>query len=191
MTNDISTISKLAETVAAQFAEMESAFQAEYQAKAALLERVIEYARPALRALSSKLIATYGETNGQNGCNPVSIREYFDKRGVVLLDGYEETKDSSGHRGEFGGECLVLLSDGRLARLTRKGRWSYWQGEWDRYEVTLDIISAGEAVREFNLNDVIAELSKKLREQADGAATSRAKQARERAVRISALASLL
>jgi hypothetical protein len=187
----LTTLAATAATVATQHEEYQAALTTQQEAEAALLGRIIDTVKPALRALASGIVKTYGDTSGQNGCNPVSEREYFEERGVCLVNAYTSTKDSSGNRGTWEGERLYLLSDGRLAETSRTGEWSCWQGEWDRYEATIKIVDAAYAVKDYELADIVETLTEKLNEQIKGQKTTRTKAATERAAKLAALTTLV
>jgi hypothetical protein len=187
----VTSLGPVVAQVVTEHTEYEGALAAQNEAEAALLTRIIETVKPALRALASGIVKTYGDTSGQNGCNPVSEREYFAERGVCLVNAYTSTKDTTGNRGTWQGERLYLLSDGRLAEASRTGEWSCWQGEWDRYEATLKIVDAAYAVKDYELADIVESLTEKLNEQIKGQKTTRTKAARSRAERLAALATLV
>ena len=117
--------------------EYQTALATQNQAEAALLGRIIETVKPALRALASRIKKYDFSTSGRNGCNPVSSCEYFDERGVMLVNDFERAKDSTGNEGTYGGSRLYLLDDGTLAYVSREGTWSCWQGAADTYTATL------------------------------------------------------
>jgi len=187
----LATLATTAATVATQHQEYQAALGTQQQAEAALLTRIIETVKPALRALASGIYRTWRCTSGRNGCNPVEEKDYFEERGVCLVDDFDRDKDESGNRGTYGGSRLYLLSDGRLAEVDREGTWSCWQGEWDSEECTLAIVDAAHAVKTYELTDMIEVLTAKLNEQIKGVKPTRTKAARERADKLAALATLV
>jgi hypothetical protein len=187
----VSQLGPIVAQVVTEHTEYEGALATQQEAEAALLGRIIDMIKPALRALASGIVKTYGDTAGQNGCNPVSEREYFEERGVCLVNAYTSAKDSTGNCGRWEGERLYLLSDGRLAETSRTGTWSRWQGDWDRYEATIKIVDAAYAVKDYELADIVEALTEKLNEQIKGQKTTRTKAARSRAEKLAALATLV
>lgn len=192
---DLSVLTSKVVLVAEQSAAHETAIEVERAAEAAVLEAVIEKVKPSLRALSSRIVQTYGETSGRNGCNPQSLREHFAERGLCLVDEYTSQRDSSGNRGGLDGWRLYILTDGRFAKVTREGTFSHWQAEWDRYEADLRVIDAIGAVKLFRradkgVADVIEAIVKALDEQIAGTAPARTKAATERAAQLRAVVAL-
>lgn len=179
-----STIAELqakASAVAETAEHHRNAINAERDAEAEVLATAIEAVKPALPALCSRIKRSSYETAGRNGCNPVSRYEYHDERGAVLVDNYAREKDESGNRGSLGGERLCLLSDGRLAVVTREGSFSHWQGEADRWESTLAVVTPREAMNEYELDAVLGALAEALDKQAKGNASENTEKALARA----------
>jgi hypothetical protein len=187
----LATLATTAATVAKDHEAFTTALATQSQAEAALLGRIIETVKPALRALASRIFRTWRTTSGRNGCNPVEEKDYFDERGVCLVDAFEREKDDTGNRGTYGGSRLYLLDDGRLAEVDRTGSWSQWQGEWNTEECTLEIVDVATAQRHYHLADIIEALNTKLEEQAKGSKTKRTKAATERASKLAALTTLV
>lgn len=166
----------------AETAERHSAaIRAERDAEAEVLAAGIEAVRPALPALCSRIKRSSYETAGRNGCNPVSRYDYHGERGAVLVDNYDSEKDETGNRGRLGGERLYLLSDGRLAVVTRDGSFSHWQGEADRWESRLAVVTPREAMNDYELDAVLAALAEALDKQARGHASENTEKALARA----------
>ena len=187
----LASLATTAATVAKDHEAFTAALSVEQQAEAALLGRIIETVKPALRALASGIKSRDYQTAGRNGCNPVHTYDTFPERGVLLVDDYDRDKDETGNRGTYGGARLYLLDDGRLAFVERDGTWSCWQGEADTYTATLEIISAEKAVGAFELTAMVAALNTKLEEQAKGSKAKRTKAATDRAAKLAAIASLV
>jgi hypothetical protein len=184
----VEKIEQTAPHVAEQYDEHQAAIQAERDAEAVILGKAIASARPALKALSSKIVSESYETGGQNGCNPVHRYENHKEQGLVLIDDWDSEKDETGNRGALVGERLCLLSDGRLAEVKRKGSFSHWQGEADEYTTTLKIVDPRTAMDKWELVDALKGLMEALEKQAgrkDATATAKA-----RAERLAALAKL-
>jgi hypothetical protein len=173
--------------VAAEYDAHKAAIDAEREAEAAVLERAIAAARPALRAIAGVITQTYYSTSGRNGLNPVKRDAHFDERGLCIGDEYTRENDESGNRGTLGGERLYLLTDGRLAVVERDGTWSCWQGEPDQYEATMAFVSLREAMADWDLDGALQAIAEALGKQARAKATAAAQ---ERAARLAALAQL-
>jgi hypothetical protein len=187
----LATLATTAATVAKDHEAFTEAIDTQNAAEAALLGRIIETVKPALRALASRIVKLDRSTSGQNGCNPVEQKEYFDERGVCLVDAFDREKDTTGNEGTYGGSRLYLLDDGRLAEVDREGTWSQWQGAWSGYEATLTIVDATTAQRHYHLTDMVEALNTKLEEQAKGSKAKRTKAAQARAEKLAAVASLV
>jgi len=151
-------IAERAQKAAAEYDASQAAIAAERDAEAAVLERAIALTKPALRAVTSKLLQYYASTGGQNGCNPQKVRDYFDSPGLILVNKYYNDSDETGNRGTFCGDRLVLMLDGSLSVATREGTWSHWQGEWSSFQATLTPLTAREAVERYKLDDILRSL---------------------------------
>ncbi len=187
----LATLATTAAAVALEHQEYTEARTAEAAAEAALLERIVETVKPALRALASAIKSRDYSTGGRNGCNPVHTYDTFTERGVCLVDGYDHDKDETGNRGSNGGSRLYLLDDGRLAEVAREGTWSCWQGEADTWEAELTIVTPAEAVARYELASIVGTLNAKLEEQAKGSKAKRTKAATARAAKLAAVGALV
>ena len=187
----LATLATTAALVATEHTAYTEALATQNQSEAALLGRVIETVKPALRALACQIKSYDYSTSGRNGCNPVHSYNTFDEVGVLLVDAFDTETDSTGNEGTYGGSRLYLLSDGRLAESDREGTWSCWQGAADTYTATLKTVDAAYAVRTYHLTDMIEALNTKLAEQLQGEKAKRAKAATERAAKLAAVASLV
>lgn len=187
----VAQLAPIVSQVAAEDAAHVEAIAAENAAEAALLARIVETVKPALRALGSRIYRTWRTTSGRNGVNPVEEREDFDERGVCLVDLFDRVKDATGNRGTYRGSRLYLLTDGRLARVVRTGTWSQWQGEWDSEECTLTVVDAAEAQSRYELADIVEGLKTALQKQIEGKKPAATKAAHARAEKIAAVARLV
>jgi hypothetical protein len=187
----LTTLATTAATVATQHEEYQAALATQQEAEAALLGRIIETVKPALRALACQIKSRDYSTGGRNGCNPVHTYDTFTETGVCLVDNYDRDKDETGNRGTLSGARLYLLSDGRLAEVEREGTFSHWQGEADQWEASLEVITTVQAVTRYELADIVTALNAKLQEQIKGQKTTRTKAATERASKLAALATLV
>lgn len=188
---DIEQIRSLAEKAGKNYDAATAAFMEENEARAAVLTAAINAALPGLRAVSSRLVRRDHSTNGANGCNPAGFVEHFGERGLTLIDEVEREKDATGNSGSYIGTRLVLLTDGSLVELQASGSWSFWQGSWDRLDLSMETISPVEAAVRYDLDAAIEALTEALRKQAEGANPKRAKAAMDRAKRLRAVADLV
>ena len=190
MDTNIEQITTLAGIVAAEHAASVEAHEAVTEAKAELLTRVVEAVKPALRAVSDRIVAESYETMGRNGCNPVSRTEYHSERGLMLVNDYDRTKDETGNRGDLGGSRLYLLTDGRFARVDREGSFSHWQGEADEWKSTLGARTARQVAEAYGVDDVVKAIGDALT-KARGTREKPTANARQRAERVRAVACLV
>ena len=187
----LATLATTAATVATEHQEYQAALATQNEAEAALLTKIIDTVKPALRALACQIKKYDFSTSGNNGCNPVRRYDTFDEVGVMLVDDFSRDKDATGNEGTYGGSRLYLLSDGRLAEVDREGTWSCWQGAADTYTATLKTVDAAYAVRTYHLTDMIEAINTKLAEQIKGSKAKRTKAATERASKLAALTTLV
>ena len=129
-------------------------------------------------------------TSGRNGCNPVEEKDWFDERGIVLVDEFAQGRDPDGNRGWLGGYKIVLLEDGSLARIKREGSWSRWQGEWSGWEATIQPITVKAVMDREELSDCIQAIERVLDRQLDGKRENQAKEAVARTERLRAIIKL-
>jgi hypothetical protein len=190
MNIEISKIENLAQTVASEFSASQAAHAAAELAEGELLRDIIAAMKPAIPALSNKIVKHSYETGGQNGCNPVSRKEHHSERGFLLVDGYERTRDATGNRGDLAGSRLFLLIDGRLAEVTREGSFSVWQGEADEWESTLEILAADVVAERYDIEEILATIAEALT-KAVGSREKATAKAIERAERVSAISRLV
>jgi hypothetical protein len=188
---DLATIEKLAPQVAEQSAELESAIDAERSAEAAVLERAITLAKPALKAVCSRVVRKDHDTSGRDGCHRVEIVEHFDRQGIALYTGIKRVRDETGNSGHYLGDKLVLWADGTLSRLEASGSWSLWQGSWDRLDYEERPVTPREAMDEYELSGLLESLAGSLRQQLTGKAPEKAKAARARAEKLDAILELV
>ena len=188
---ELKALSEKAEIVAAGAQERTAAIKAEQAAEAELLSATIERIKPALRAISSRITKRHATTGGRNGCNPVNEHSYHEERGLLLIDNTKRIRDVTGNRGTYAGASLYLLSDGRLAVVECSGHWSHWQGEWDEEVMELRVVTAEEAMCEWELSGCIEAISKALDAQVTGNSAKVAQAAKARAEKLRSLASLM
>jgi Chaperone of endosialidase len=136
--------------------EQVGAFSKHDAVETARIERVIATVKPALRALSSRIRKSHCATAGRNRCNPVNREAFFDERGFMVRNDYATVRDSTGNSGTLEGCRIYPLTDGRIARVTRSGTFSYWQGEPEQWEATFEILTAKEYADEYDLAPLLA-----------------------------------
>ncbi|MCY1018615.1 hypothetical protein [Pyxidicoccus sp. MSG2] len=120
-----------------------------------LRERI---ARSNLALRASELTRRHTQQEGHNGGlygGPIVHTESFEERGFVLVDRYTQTRGENLNFEFFGGSCLVLLTDGRLAELERSGSSGCDTGEWN---ATMRFVSAEEAVSRYGFEACVARL---------------------------------
>ena len=131
----LSKIGALAPKVAQEHEELTQAAEAERSAEVALLEHVIEAAKPALRALASKIKQSYHHWWIDNARGDEKDT-FYAQRGFCLTDAQQGplSKNATSFTGTYTGEDVILLVDGSLAVVEYNGEWSNWQGapsSWD------------------------------------------------------------
>lgn len=179
----VTQIATLAPTVAAEHEAYKAATAAEREGEVALLQAVIETARPALRAITSRI-----KTSNCLGS------EYYSLRGLYLDPGGSvgPSSDQRGNqtRGSYVGADCFLLTDGSILRLKYAGSWSQWQGEACSWE-SEDKIVPLESLTSREIHDAIRAIGAALKNQADGNKPKRTAASVERAAKIAAVTALL
>ncbi|MBP7675762.1 MAG: hypothetical protein KBB14_05520, partial [Thermoanaerobaculia bacterium] len=116
MEQAVEKITNLSRSVAEQHSTMEAAFAEERAAEEDLLGQLVEAVRPALRALSSRLLASE-RTFWPDNISTATEKSYHEERGVRLAGSGPERDHPRANRGTIEGFDLVLLGDGTFARL--------------------------------------------------------------------------
>ncbi|HPA50134.1 MAG TPA: hypothetical protein PLP50_00915 [Thermoanaerobaculia bacterium] len=184
------TLANLAANVAAQHDEMTAAVEEERAAEERLLGQLVEAVRPALRALSSRLLASE-RTFWPDNVSTATEKDYHDERGVRLAGSGPERDHPRANDGGIEGTDLVLLEDGTFARLDWSGSWSRWQGAASHEDSALTRISLRDVVDGWDVDQLAAALHERLEAQMAGRAPKRTASARERAEKLRAVSSLL
>jgi hypothetical protein len=187
---DLSALSAAAAELGANHDAFSNAVLAERDAEAKVLEAAIAAVKPALRALGSRIKSKNHSTSGRNGCNYVEEIEYFDTKGLRLCSSFSRDKDPTGNSGIYSGEAVYLLVDGTLARVTKSGTWSLYQGEWDREDYEIEAVTAREVMNRETLNELLEAISKAVTAQLGGKLGERTNAATARAQKLEAIASL-
>lgn len=136
--------------------QQEAVEEEESQALAALVEKV----KPVLPYIAEKVAVYYHHPGGQFA---EPEREHIE--GVILVDEWQRKFDGPDDtRGGYAGQMLVLIPEGKLMVLTRKGFWSRWQNEPTTWEADREVVSPREAVQRFDFADIVQGLVDSLRE---------------------------
>jgi hypothetical protein len=190
MEQTVSQIASLSLTVAEQHNRLTSAIGEERQAAAALLEKIVDASRPALRALSSRILASE-RVFWPDSVSTATERSFHDERGVRLAGSGPKRDYPRANDGAVEGTDLYLLADGTFARLEWEGSWTKWQGRASEETSTLTPITALEVVADWPLEDVVDELAERLRHQLAGRAEKTTATAIFRAERLRAVSTIL
>lgn len=190
MDQTVTTLDNLARRVATQHDAMAAAITDERHAAAEVLARAVEVARPALRAISSRVLQER-RTFWPTSVETATEETYHDVRGLRLAGDGPERDHPRANDGAIEGEDLLLLDDGRFVRLTWSGSWTRWQGRSSESRSELEILTLAEVVAGWDLDEILAALAKALEAQLSGRAEKTTKAATERAEKLRAVAALL
>jgi len=185
----LTTLERLAPVVEAQHGALTEAIEEEATAEAALLARVVDLVRPALRALSSRLLASE-RVFWPDSVSTATEKSYHEERGVILAGTGPERDYPRANDGAIEGTDLVLLADGTFARLDWSGSWTRWQGRTSEETSTLTRLSLADVVETWDVDEIAATLSERLEAQLAGRSGKTTASARERAERLRAVARL-
>lgn len=191
-TNTLNEIKNLAPQAAQLRAALDTAADEERTAETALLERIVELVRPALKALATRPVIEERHT----GHATMTARHHTvraDFRGVCLSDDNPGPLEDNGrdNTGAYCGSDLFLLDDGTFAELEYEGTWSRWQGSTSEWTATVKRLTPKEVAAEYDLDQIIPRLHKHLVAYVTGNASKRAAAMHERAERLAAIAKLL
>lgn len=191
-TTTLDKIQSLSATVAADHDALVAAVGEEREAAAALLDAVVAKARPALRALASRIVKL-DRTWWPDNAHQTSDETHHDERGVRLVGDGPEEDHPRANSGQIEGRDLYLLTDGTFAEVTWSGTWSRWQGAGSRRESDLARYPTSRAVVDdgWRVGEIVEALAVALERHARGEARATAKAARARAERLAALSKLL
>lgn len=140
-----------------QIARQQEAVEGE---EAAALTAILEKVKPVLPHIIEKVPVYYHHPGRQ-----FSEAEWQHIEGVILVDEWRKKYDSTTDtRGTYAGGQLVLTGEGVLLVLTRKGKWSNWQGEPTSWHAEREEVTPLEAVRRFDFADITQGLVDSLRE---------------------------
>ena len=184
------TLAELARQVAEQHDTMNEAFEEERAAEAALLEKIVDAVRPALKALSSRLKASE-RTWWPTSTETATERTDHPERGIKV-DGDGPVRDHPrANDGAVSGQDLVLLEDGTFAVLDWSGNWTRWQGRTSSEESTLTRITARDVVENYDAENIAQTLVDRLEAQVKGKAPKTTQAARDRAEKLRSVSTLL
>jgi hypothetical protein len=193
ITQDMTAIASLADTVGATHDELTAAL-AEKRKRAGLLLDTVRASMPtaAFRAIANRVQVGEEFYSGQhNG----EVKTYAAWRGAALAGpGVEREKDrDGGFTGTYTGCTLYLTEEGSWVEVTYAGRFDAWQGARCSWEATLTHHADGVAVLAagFDVTEIVRTLAALLRQQSNGNAGLRARRIREEAERLDAVEILL
>lgn len=186
----LEALARLAPVVEAQHGALAEAIEEEATAEAALLARVVDLVRPALRALSSRLLASE-RVFWPDSVSTATEKSFHEERGVRLHGTGPERDHPRANDGAIEGTDLVLLDDGTFARLDWRGSWTRWQGRTSHEESELTRISLADVVAGWDVDDISRALVGKLEAQVNGRAQKTMAAAIERAQKLRCVAALL
>lgn len=190
-------IATLADTIAPlvqAHAESEAAQADELAAQTALVTRILEIARPSVRALgtrpqiSDEFISGGGQVDTKRA----------PWRGIVLsceprqIGPERKGRTHDSNEGAYSGSDVFLREDGALVRLNYSGAWSNWQNATCSWEATEDVLTVEDFCARWEASEpaeLIAHLLKLAQSAGDRGKVTAA--ARERAAKYRALAALL
>jgi hypothetical protein len=190
--DSIEQIKAKADRVAAEHADVLAAKDAEEAAEAALLEKVVEAVRPALRALASRVktadrVEHFADVDRQRETETLATW-----RGLCLTGTPGPLRDNPrDNRGSYEGSDLFLLVDGTFVELAYGGSWSRWQGSSWGWKTTERTMTIAEVAHEYKLEPIVEALSEALDQHTQGGRPARAKAMRERAAKLAALVALI
>ena len=186
----LATLARLAPVVEAQHGALVAAIDEEATAEAALLARVVDLVRPALRALSSRLKASE-RVWWPTSTETASEKTYHEERGI-LVDGTGPERDfPRANDGTISGGDLALLDDGSFAVLDWSGNWTRWQGRSSEESSTLTRITVRDVAEGWDVETIARALVDRLESQVNGKAPKTAAAARERAEKLRSVSALL
>ena len=194
---DLDRLATVAATVAAEAEQADQARSELAAAQASLLSRVIDLARPALRAIGTRpktsvSVAHHADVNYGGGVDTI---ERYPSR-CLCLNSERPGPDEDNPRangGAYEGADLFLREDGTLLELRYSGDWSRWQGsswgwtaEVKEYTNPLEAIGDGWG----DVDAYVATIAAALDKTVGSRETATAKN-RQRAEQLGAIVSLL
>jgi hypothetical protein len=190
---DVGALSALAAQAGAVHSDMEAARNAQDAEEARLLDAVVAGIGPALKALSSRIVAE------RSGDTVAADRDHFqaaeaiyhEARGLLVVDGVEATGAGTGTK-HYEGDELYLLADGSWLECWRVRDTTIWQGHRDHEEGSRwRVMTSLEVAAEYEVDGIVGAIQAALERYVKGNATKRAAEMRTRTAKITALVSLL
>lgn len=176
--------------VAHEDQEAREAHEAQTAAEVALLDRLVEILRPALRAIGTRQIATYRLAyRAQVGQYENTTRTPW--RGVWVAGESGAEEDHSDHNdGAYIGRATFLDEDGVWRTLTYQGTWSRWQGSTSAYDTREQTLTTAEVAKRTDVALIVERLIEAV-EKAKGSRAKGMAAARQAAERARAALALL
>ncbi len=133
------------------------------QEEAETLAKILERIKPMLEVAAYE-IKRGCFLSGQRSTKPEW--SYFDERGLVLIDNFNELYGGSDSMGDFSGSRLILFRNGRLVNVARAGKWNRQKGEISSWEIfDKEELSLEEAIKRYGLKEIINGLTQELKKQ--------------------------
>ena len=128
----------------------------------AALESIIERIKPLLAVASHQIKNNYYTSGQQFSKEHV---EYHTKKGLLILNNFEQECTDRDTRGDYLGWQLILFADGTFGTQERAGDWSRWQGESSGWHITEEeTLTPGQAVQRYGLKDIMAGIADEIKE---------------------------
>ena len=187
----IDKIAATAPVVAAARAELDASHEDVLAGETALLERVVELVRPALKAISSRVAVFGGEKVNQFFYET----EYAQWRGISLAQDKPGPKQklvgTINDSGPFEGWDLFLADDGTFRELEYTGRWTKWVDQDSTYRAVERVMTAREVADEYDVEPMLGRIARAIEQQCGDGMPKRTTKNVERAARLRAVVTLL
>ena len=183
---DIESIATSAAVVAAEHEAAQAAQEAVIGAETSLLQKAVDAAKPALKAVSTRRRIAQRDFW-------VNVGQHVEfTRGPLALRVHGDGAERDYPRGNSGGiegEDLYLNPDGTWTKAVYGGSWSKWQGATSSWECTDTTLTTREVAEEYDVDAILTSLAEALT-KAVGTREKSTKAALERADKLSAIARL-
>lgn len=137
MTTTLEQLPVKINTVLEQDAAATAAKQNELEAQTALVTRILEMLRPAVRALGTRPLIADSYRSGADDVTRGEKRAGW--RGICLTGKPRPSRRRGGGEdtnGSYEGEDIFLREDGQLIALVYSGHWDNWQGHHNEWQAT-------------------------------------------------------
>lgn len=176
------------------FESSEVAQHAQRAAEIALLTRILEIVRPAVRALGTRPTVRYQLTNHGDvnyGGGIVRIDEPHRERVLPLnCNRIAPSEDAPrANSGSYEGVDYGLEADGTIVKFVWSGSWSRWQGSTDEFEAEIFYTDVPKLLENESLNSIIEHIEHAVSKA--GNRENATKKAIERADKIAAILELV